>query len=443
MLKITGNQSGLASILYGASSTLKYLVEFFSSPLLGNYSDSLGRKPMLLTSLAVITVELAMLGLWPHIGVIFLTRALSGAFDCTTNMLYAAVIDITQNNNESDKKTSYFGYLGACFGLGFIVGPLMGAYIAETHLGAVFLIAGGLSFLALIVTYFFFEETLSASDRREYQHSRQAIMAPLRTVAEVVCNNDDVRRLVVPYGLSSLNVGIYYIWVLFMEHRFSLSIASVGRFLSLSGFMTVLVQGFAVQLIVPRYLSDEIMVFRCFIVAAIQNMVYGLCGSPEEFYIVMLLGSISSSYGPCLRSLLAATVPPNEQGKLQGALNSLRTLCTGAGSLLYTAIYTLSIHESVSLGGLPFFVASLVYVVNTVYYYRNILGKSSVSRDSGGDASSPSVNVLLPANISPFSVNVQTECGGSPRAEEATSLLSRGVELRASRGYQSSSSDIN
>ena len=450
MLEITGNQSGRASILYGASSFLKYLVEFFSSPLLGNYSDSFGRKPMLLLSLAVVTVELIMLGVSPHIAIIFITRAMSGALDCTTQMLYAAVIDISSHNNEN--ATKYFGYLGACFGLGFIIGPLLGSYIAELHLAAVFLLSAALSLLAMVVTYFFLEETLSVLDRRDYQYDKQTIMAPVRTVVEVL-QNPEVRKLAVPYGLSSLNVGIYFIWIYYMKHHFSLGITSVGKFLSLSGFMTVLVQGFAVQFLVPRYLSDEVMVFRCFVISALQNLAYGLCGNLEAFYIVMLLSSISSSYGPCLRSLLAATVPSNEQGKLQGALNSLRTLFTGSGSLLYTAVYTLSIHESVTLSGLPFFVASAVYVVNTVYYYRFILGNLNSSAaisavgnqqrfatgsDSAG-GSTASVNVLMPANISPFSVGIKTDAG-SPRAEESTSLLS--LELRATKGgYQSSSTN--
>jgi len=99
-----------ASLLYGVASFMKYFLEFFSSPLLGNLSDSYGRKIILLLSLFAFCFEFLILSLYPSVLSVFITRGISGLLDNTTSNIHAIVTDIAQYNNESVTKT--FGAIG-------------------------------------------------------------------------------------------------------------------------------------------------------------------------------------------------------------------------------------------------------------------------------------------------------------------------------------------
>ena len=99
-----------ASLLYGVASFMKYFFEFFSSPLLGNLSDSYGRKIILLLSLFAFCFEFLILSLYPSVLSVFITRGISGLLDNTTSNIHAIVTDIAQYNNESVTKT--FGAIG-------------------------------------------------------------------------------------------------------------------------------------------------------------------------------------------------------------------------------------------------------------------------------------------------------------------------------------------
>jgi DHA1 family tetracycline resistance protein-like MFS transporter len=157
LLNVTGGRSDLSSFYYGSASCIKYLLEFFSSPFLGSLSDTYGRKKLLIFSLSVVCVELFMFAIYPSVGTLYLGSILSGLGNASNTIGHAIVTDISNNRREPAAKN--FGYFGAVFGLGFIMGPLCGSLLVARNLQLCFVVAGSMAVLALIVTVVFFTES--------------------------------------------------------------------------------------------------------------------------------------------------------------------------------------------------------------------------------------------------------------------------------------------
>ena len=220
LLEVTGGNSGLASTYYGFASSIRYTLEFFSSPFLGNLSDSLGRKKILMISLAAMCIEFFLLAIFPSIGTVFVVSVISGLGNAAMAMGYAIVTDIALAADEP--VTNNFGYFAAVFGLGFIIGPLCGSMLISINLSLCFLVAGSICCSALAVACFFLEET--CSNIRTYDSAKSSPIYSLR----VFFANKNLLLLSVPYMLSNLCTGIYFIWVLYMTHRFNANIMQIG-----------------------------------------------------------------------------------------------------------------------------------------------------------------------------------------------------------------------
>jgi len=131
-------------------------------------------------------------------------------------------------------------------------------------------------------------------------------------------SNKLLATLAIPYSISHINTGIYFIWVLYMQTRLKASIVDIGLFLSSSGIMVVLIQGFLIRCIIPNIWSDERATVCCLLLASIQMLLYGFANNIITFYIIMILFSPCSIYGPALKSLLVKAA----YGKGLGLLNS-------------------------------------------------------------------------------------------------------------------------
>lgn len=391
LLQINDYDAVSASFQYGFITSLKYFLEFLFSPVLGAVSDSIGRKRVLLFSLTTVVTELSLIALFPTISTVLLATVIRGCGDQTQTMLYAMGSDIATHNEEP--VTRPFGYLGGVFGLGCIIGPMCGSIIANTSLPLCFAVSAAISTLALVVTIALVKESLLTSI--PFTRTRVNPLSNLR----FFFTNSDLSSLSIPFLLSHLCTGIYFIWILYMTQEFRANVMEVGMFLSIAGCVLGIWQGLLLPFLVPTYLSDESAVMVGLVISCLQMASYGSAPSLKMFYIIMLLFSPSSIYGPPLKSLFAKSANPDQQGSLQGALSSLRTLTAACGSLLFTAVYS-KVTELDYCKGSPFFLAGALYLISAAFTLRYFADKRHRDSDpvdgySSGGIGSTGINSIV------------------------------------------------
>ena len=203
-----------------------------------------------------------------------------------------------------------------------------------------------------------------------------------------------------------------------MTHRFDASIVQVGIFMSVSGICGVFIQGFAVPCLIPNIVSDERATLIGLALSATQLMAYGFCPALSSFYLVLVLLSPASMYGPALKALLAKNAGPDEQGALQGALGSLRTVTAGIGSLMFTGAFSVSITlEHPKIAGLPFYLAATIYCysyLHTKHYLKyHATSLSTRNKNEHPILRLPNISHMVFGYPSPVSIN----------NEESTNLL--------------------
>jgi DHA1 family tetracycline resistance protein-like MFS transporter len=361
LLKATGEKTDVSSAYYGVATSLRFFIEFFAAPILGAISDARGRRAVFIVSLGTVTVEFFLLAAWPSITSVFISRILSGCLDATIPMSYAGMIDLAKRNEEN--VTDQFGKLGAVFGTGVIIGPLLGSIICSHSVELCFLCSAMLSTCSLLIAYFFYEDVGELKPLDSHDVSKRNPLPILRAFY----NNPQAAVLSRPFILSGLAAGIHYVWILYMRFRFHITYIQIGLFMAYYGALTVIVQGFVIKKLCPTYMREEVAATVTLLMSAVQFLCYGLCSSLVVFYGIATIFCLSTIYHPVLKSLISSTGASDSQGELQGALASIKTACSGVGSLLFSWVFMIVSREDESrplgyiLQGTPFYLTAGLY----------------------------------------------------------------------------------
>ena len=164
-----------AAVWGGLLATSFAFMQFCFGPLLGNLSDSYGRRPILLISLLVMAFDYLIMGFESSIWILFLGRLVGGITAATHSTAMAYMADISENNEKSQN----FGLIGAAFGIGFVLGPLLGGVLGEFSARAPFFAAAGLAFLNLCFGFFVLPETINKNNKRPFNIKRANPLAAL------------------------------------------------------------------------------------------------------------------------------------------------------------------------------------------------------------------------------------------------------------------------
>jgi len=380
-LKLENDEASTAAYLYGLANFVRYIVEFFCAPVLGNLTDIYGRRIMLCISFAVCGIEFALLAICPSIAMIFISRAMSGAFDSALPTSYTIVTDIAFYNH--DNVTTKYGLLGAVSGLGYIVGPLLGGILCEINLSLCFFVASGLSVLGLILTLLILPETLVLSSKPGLENESE--LTKLRPwnpfpALRLHFQSKELRQLTIPLAISSLNLGIGAIWYIYMAYRYNATSTEIGIYMSFFGVVSAIIQGILIKYLIPKVWCEQTACVFGFYLLAVQYCAYGLSPWQIGLYVAVLLFTIGMVSDPALKALIvqaslrkqvvdgeARTTNYHYQGNLQGVLCSIRTLGNAFGALIFASIYGYSISMHPSLPFVAFVIGGLLYAICGAY----------------------------------------------------------------------------
>lgn len=234
--QITGaSVSGAAT--YGGWLTFAYAsMQFVFSPILGGLSDRFGRRPVILISLLGLGVDYIFLFLAPDLFWLFIGRIIAGICGASFTTASAYIADIS----EPEKRAQNFGMIGAAFGLGFILGPLLGSVFSHWGIRVPFLVAAVLSLLNALYGYFVLPESLEVSSRRTFEWKRANPLGSLMQLKKYPATMGLITAMVLIYiaGHAAQST-----WTYFTMERFNWNEQWVGYSIAFVGVSIAVVQG--------------------------------------------------------------------------------------------------------------------------------------------------------------------------------------------------------
>ena len=345
------------------------IMQFIFSPILGGLSDRFGRRPILLLSLFGLGLDYIFHAFAPSIAWLFVGRIIAGIMGASFSTATAYIADISS----PEKRAQNFGLIGAAFGLGFIIGPVIGGISSKWGTNVPFLIAAGLTLLNVIYGYFVLPESLSKDNRRAFEWKRANPISSLKNLRKYPVVSGLVISLVLTFIASH---AVQSNWSFYTMYKFNWTAEIVGYSLAVVGVLVAFVQGFLIRKIIPR-LGQVKSIYLGMSFSALGLLLFGLASESwmmVAFLIPYCLGGIA---GPSIQGVISSQVPANEQGELQGALTSLMSLCGVFGPLLMTNLFAFATakNSTFHVPGAPFFLASCLTLVSFYLSYRTLSKK--------------------------------------------------------------------
>ncbi|UWQ34944.1 TCR/Tet family MFS transporter [Leisingera sp. M527] len=370
---ITGVQGGSlaqAAVWGGVLSTVFAVMQFLFSPVLGSLSDAVGRRPVLLVSLFVMALDYLIMALAGTMWLLLLGRILGGITAATHSTAGAYIADISP----PEKKAANFGMLGAAFGAGFVLGPLMGGLLGELGTRAPFYAAAVLVLVNFAFGWFVMGETVQDKNRRSFDWRRANPFGAFRAVGRI----PGIKPLLWVYFLYSVAIYVYpAIWAYFTLERFGWQPQVIGLSLAVYGISMALVQGWLLRYTVIWFGERRTVIWG----QLFDFIAFGILAFISSGTLALLLipvSALGAVVQPALQGMMAQAVEDNQQGELQGVVTAVNALAMILSPLMMTAVFARFTGEGAGLylPGAPFLLALLMMAIGCVVFLRS---KTSVA----------------------------------------------------------------
>ncbi|MEO0399347.1 MAG: TCR/Tet family MFS transporter [Pseudomonadota bacterium] len=407
IMEVSGQDRAFAAQWGGILSASYAVMQFIFSPVLGALSDRFGRRPVLLGSLAMYSLDFLLLALAPSLSVLLAARLLAGTFAATFTTANAYIADISP----PEKRAANFGAMGAAFGLGFIVGPLLGGVVGDAYgARAPFFLVAALGALNLLYGAIVLPETLKPENRRPFEWKRANALGSFRRFQQYPA--------ILPIALAVFVFQLGHwalpsVWAYFAGERFDWSAREIAYSLAFVGLSAAIVQGGLTRIVIPK-IGETASAFFGLTVAACVMPVYAIATEAWMVYAAIPIGALVGFVLPALQGIMSRTLPANAQGELQGALSSVNGLSMILGPFIMTQTFAAFAAPGtpVTLGplvlsetgapfyfpGAPFVLASVLVITSAV-----ILAAAAprIARNASGDADAPAEETLDAGASSP------------------------------------------
>lgn len=319
--------SGAAtSVAYGSAQAAFAIAQFFSSPVLGALSDRFGRRPVLLLGLLGMAINFFVTALATEFWMLIAVRVMGGTVCANIAVANAYVADIT----EPDNRAKNYGLLGAMFGLGFILGPVLGGLLGDHNVHWPFFLAGGMTLLNCIYGYFVLPESLPAEQRRPFVLAQTNPFSSLARLRQL----KGVETLMWIMGLSILaQFCLHTSWFLYTEFKFGWTPKDNGLSLFAVGMMAVLVQGGLLRQF-QKFVPTHQLVRIGLVSSTIAFAAWGAVPEGWMMYVIIIGNLFGYMVQPGLQSLVANAVDPTRQGESMGAVSSINSVAAVLGPMM-------------------------------------------------------------------------------------------------------------
>jgi MFS transporter, DHA1 family, tetracycline resistance protein len=357
---------GLSSAArYGGWLMMVYaLMQFFFSPVMGNISDRFGRRPVLLFSLLLLGIDYLVMAWAPTLFWLFIGRMVAGIAASTYSTCYAVIADSTA----PEKRAQTFGLVGAAFGLGFIIGPVMGGLLGEYGARVPFIAAACLAFSNLVFGFFVMPETLTKENRRSFDLRRANPMGTLLTLRKYPM----VIGMITALFLFLLgHHALPSTWTYFTIEKFQWSESQVGYSFAFVGALMVFTQAVLLRRVLP-VIGQHKAALAGFLFCIVSFIGYAFASSGYMLYIFMIPGALQGFVMPSIQGIMSGHIPANSQGELQGGLASMSSLTSILSPPLMTGTFAFftAVAAPVYFPGAAFILAAVLTLCSLLVFMR-------------------------------------------------------------------------
>jgi DHA1 family tetracycline resistance protein-like MFS transporter len=290
--------------------TLAYAsMQFIFSPILGNLSDRYGRKPILLASLAALSVDYVLMGLAPTLAWLFVGRVIAGIAGATFSTANAVVADIIP----PDQRAKYFGLNGAAWGMGFIVGPVVGGLLGGYGPRVPFFAAAVFTAVNFLIAVMVLKETLPEVQRRAFSARRANVLGAIKSMRAIP------GAILLLFVLFMYQIGhdtLPSTWTWMTMAKFGWGEREMGISLAVLGLGTAVVQGGLVG-VFTRKLGEHRSALIGLSAGSIGFLGYAFSTEPWMLFASVPVACLIGLTMPSIRAILSRQVPANAQGDLQ------------------------------------------------------------------------------------------------------------------------------
>lgn len=368
---ISGDISEAAKV--GGWLTFAYAItQFLFAPIVGNLSDKFGRRPVILISLFGFTLDYLLLAFAPTITWLFIGRIIAGITGASITTASAYIADISTPENRAKN----FGMIGAAFGLGFIIGPVIGGILGEYGARVPFYATAILCFLNFLYGYFILPESLSEENRRPFELKRAN---PIGSFIHLKKYPSLINLVLATFILYVASHAIQSNWAYFTMYQFDWNEGMVGISLGVIGLLVALVQGVLIRWINPK-LGNEKSIYTGFFMYSLGMLLFAFASESWMMFAFLIPYCLGGIAGPALQAVISIQVPSSEQGEIQGTLTSVMSASAIVGPPLMTGIFYYFTQEDseIIFAGAPFLLGAILMIVSAIIAYFSFSRRKNI-----------------------------------------------------------------
>ena len=363
--EFTGS-TATAALWIGVFGTVFAAIQFVSSPIQGALSDRYGRRPVILLSCLGLALDFAIMALAPSLWWLLLARVFSGVFSASFSTANAYVADVVP----PEARAKSYGMIGAAFGLGFTIGPVIGGWLGEVDLRLPFWFAAGLALVNFCYGLFVLPESLPPQSRATRFDWRA-----IRPYAAILLIGRYPRIVGLAAVVFIANLAHYVypsVFVLFADVRFGWGPWQVGWVLFLVGVCSVIVNAAVVGRLVRAMGERRALIFGL-CCGTVGFAVYAFAPQGWIFLLGLPVSALWAIAAPASQALITREVDVDMQGRIQGALMSLVSVAGIIAPIAFASVFGLFIgpRAPVEFPGAAWALAGLLLALGALIAWRH------------------------------------------------------------------------